>query len=121
MFPTHLRYSALANAFNVSVLIARCHAHCGGLAGGGTNSLYMPLIALDELFAVVGLITGLTMKEPPTSPCAVRPRRLPWKKRVTLQEHHDNIEQKIEDIDAEIAALQTKRENRNFVTPARIN
>jgi len=26
-----------------------------------------------------------------------------------LQEHHDNIEQKIEDIDAEIAALEAKR------------
>lgn len=28
-----------------------------------------------------------------------------------LQEHHDNIEQKIEDIDAEIAELEAKREH----------
>jgi MHS family proline/betaine transporter-like MFS transporter len=28
-----------------------------------------------------------------------------------LQEHHDNIEQKIEDIDAEIAELEAKRKN----------
>jgi len=28
-----------------------------------------------------------------------------------LQEHHDNIEQKIEDIDAEIAELEAKRQN----------
>jgi MHS family proline/betaine transporter-like MFS transporter len=31
--------------------------------------------------------------------------------REILQEHHDNIEQKIEDIDAEMARLEAKRKN----------
>jgi len=31
--------------------------------------------------------------------------------REILQEHHDNIEQKIEDIDDEIAKLEAKRKN----------
>ncbi len=33
MFPTHIRYSALAAAFNISVLVAWSDANTGGLAG----------------------------------------------------------------------------------------
>ena len=78
MFPTHLRYSALASAFNVSVLIA-----------------------------------GLTMKETANKPLrgAAPAASDMAEAKELLQEHHDNIEQKIEDIDAEIAELEAKREN----------
>lgn len=65
------------------------------------------------VFAVVGLITGLTMKETANKPlrgAAPAASDMEEAKEI-LQEHHDNIEQKIEDIDAEIAALEAKRQN----------
>ena len=112
MFPTHLRYSALASAFNVSVLIAGVTPTAVAWLVESTNNLYMPAYYL-MVFAVVGLITGLTMKETANKPLrGAAPAASDMEEaKELLQEHHDNIEQKIEDIDAEIAALQTKREN----------
>jgi MHS family proline/betaine transporter-like MFS transporter len=60
---------------------------------------------------VIGLATGVTMKETANKPlrgAAPAASDLEEAKEL-LQEHHDNIEQKIEDIDAEIAALEAKR------------
>lgn len=75
-----------------------------------TNDLYMPAYYL-MVIAVVGLVTGVTMKETANKPlrgAAPAASDLEEAKEL-LQEHHDNIEQKIEDIDAEIAALEAKR------------
>lgn len=65
------------------------------------------------VFAVVGLITGLTMKETANKPLrGAAPAASDMEEaKELLQEHHDNIEQKIEDIDAEIAELEAKRKN----------
>ena len=63
------------------------------------------------VIAVVGLVTGVTMKETANKPlrgAAPAASDLEEAKEL-LQEHHDNIEQKIEDIDAEIAELEEKR------------
>jgi MHS family proline/betaine transporter-like MFS transporter len=61
--------------------------------------------------AVIGLITGITMKETANKPLkgATPAASDIQEAREILQEHHDNIEQKIEDIDQEIAELQEKR------------
>jgi MHS family proline/betaine transporter-like MFS transporter len=65
------------------------------------------------VFAVVGLVTGLTMKETANKPLrGAAPAASDMEEaKELLQEHHDNIEQKIEDIDAEIAELEAKRNN----------
>jgi MHS family proline/betaine transporter-like MFS transporter len=65
------------------------------------------------VFAVVGLVTGLTMKETANKPLrGAAPAASDMEEaKELLQEHHDNIEQKIEDIDAEIAELEAKRKN----------
>ena len=65
------------------------------------------------LIAVVGLVTGITMKETANKPLrGAAPAASDIEEaRELLQEHHDNIEQKIEDIDAEIADLEAKRKN----------
>jgi len=112
MFPTHIRYSALASAFNVSVLIAGLTPTAVAWLVESTNNLYMPAYYL-MVIAVVGLVTGLTMKETANKPLrGAAPAASDLDEaRELLQEHHDNIEQKIEDIDAEIAALEAKREN----------
>lgn len=112
MFPTHIRYSALASAFNVSVLIAGLTPTVVAWLVESTNDLYMPAYYL-MVIAVVGLVTGITMKETANKPLrGAAPAASDLEEaRELLQEHEDNIEQKIEDIDAQIAELEAKREN----------
>lgn len=112
MFPTHIRYSALAAAFNISVLIAGLTPTIVAWLVESTNDLYMPAYYL-MVIAVVGLFTGVTMKETANQPlrgAAPAASDLAEAKEL-LKEHHDNIEQKIEDIDAEISLLEAKRKN----------
>ena len=112
MFPTHIRYSALASAFNVSVLIAGLTPTAVAWLVESTNNLYMPAYYL-MVIAIVGLVTGVTMKETANKPlrgAAPAASDIEEAKEL-LQEHHDNIEHKIEDIDAEIAELEAKRKN----------
>ena len=110
MFPTHIRYSALAAAFNISVLIAGLTPTLAASLVESTQNLMMPAYYL-MVIAVIGLITGLTMKETANLPLkGATPAASDLQEaKEILREHHDNIEQKIEDIDAEIEALQTKR------------
>ncbi|MBF4893381.1 glycine betaine/L-proline transporter ProP [Cronobacter sakazakii] len=110
MFPTHIRYSALASAFNISVLIAGLTPTVTAWLVEGTENLMMPAYYL-MVIAVIGLITGLTMKETANRPLkgATPAASDIQEAREILREHHDNIEQKIEDIDKEIAELQEKR------------
>jgi len=112
MFPTHIRYSALASAFNISVLIAGLTPTLAAWLVESTNNLYMPAYYL-MVVAVIGLITGLYMKETANKPLkGATPAASDMEEaREILQEHHDNIEQKIEDIDAEMARLEAKRKN----------
>ncbi|MDE1165426.1 MAG: glycine betaine/L-proline transporter ProP [Pseudomonas sp.] len=111
MFPTHIRYSALASAFNVSVLVAGLTPTAAAWLVETTNNLYMPAYYL-MVVALIGLATGLTMKETANKPLrgAAPAASDIAEARELLQEHHDNIEQKIEDIDTQIAELQAKRE-----------
>lgn len=112
MFPTHIRYSALAAAFNISVLIAGLTPTIVAWLVESTNDLYMPAYYL-MVIAVIGLFTGVTMKETANQPlrgAAPAASDLAEAKEL-LKKHHDNIEQKIEDIDAEIAELEAKRKN----------
>ncbi|MDF3197424.1 glycine betaine/L-proline transporter ProP [Pseudomonas sp. 1912-s] len=112
MFPTHIRYSALASAFNISILIAGLTPTAMAWLVETTNNLYMPAYYL-MVFAVLGLFTALTMKETANNPlrgAAPAASDIEEAKEL-LQEHEDNIEQKIEDIDAQIAELEAKREN----------
>jgi len=110
MFPTHIRYSALASAFNISVLIAGLTPTIAAWLVEATSNLYMPAYYL-MVVAIIGLITGLTMKETANKPLR---GATPAASNITeakeiLQEHHDNIEQKIEDINEQIAELEAKR------------
>ncbi len=112
MFPTHIRYSALASAFNISILIAGLTPTAMAWLVETTHNLYMPAYYL-MVFAVLGLFTALTMKETANKPlrgAAPAASDIEEAKEL-LQEHEDNIEQKIEDIDAQIAELEAKREN----------
>jgi len=110
MFPTHIRYSALASAFNISVLVAGLTPTVAAWLVESSEDLMMPAYYL-MVIAVIGFITGITMKETANRPLkgATPAASDIQEAREILQEHHDNIEQKIEDIDQEISELQEKR------------
>ncbi|WP_426447128.1 glycine betaine/L-proline transporter ProP [Siccibacter colletis] len=110
MFPTHIRYSALASAFNISVLIAGLTPTLAAWLVESSGNLMMPAYYL-MVIAVIGLITGVTMKETANLPLkgATPAASDLAEAREILQEHHDNIENRIEDLDREIAELQEKR------------
>ncbi|CAM3749928.1 Proline/betaine transporter [Pseudomonas reidholzensis] len=112
MFPTHIRYSALASAFNISVLIAGLTPTIAAWLVESTNDLYMPAYYL-MVIALIGLVTGVTMKETANQPLrGAAPAASDLEEaRELLQEHHDNIEHKIEDIDQQIAELEAKRQH----------
>ena len=110
MFPTHIRFSALASAFNISVLVAGLTPTLAAWLVETTQNLMMPAYYL-MVIAVVGMATGLSMKETANRPLkgATPAASDIQEAKEILGEHYDNIEQKIEDIDQEIADLQAKR------------
>ncbi|PLR39641.1 proline/glycine betaine transporter ProP [Chimaeribacter californicus] len=112
MFPTHIRYSALASAFNISVLIAGLTPTIAAWLVESTGDLYMPGYYL-MVVAIVGLATGIFMKETANKPlrgATPAASDLSEAKEI-LREHHDNIENKIDDINQQIAELEAKRAN----------
>ena len=110
MFPTNIRYSALASAFNISILIAGLTPTIIAWLVEASNNLFMPAYYL-MVVAIIGLITGIFMKETANKPLiGATPAASDLDEaREILQEHHDNIGQKIEDIDEEIQRLEQKR------------
>ncbi|TCV96699.1 glycine betaine/L-proline transporter ProP [Biostraticola tofi] len=112
MFPTHIRYSALASSFNISVLVAGLTPTLAAWLVESSGNLYMPAYYL-MVVALIGLATGIFMKETANRPLkgATPSASDITEAREILQEHHDNIEQKIDDINEQIAELEKKKEN----------
>lgn len=110
MFPTHIRYSALASAFNISVLVAGLTPTLVAWLVESSQDLLMPAYYLMTI-AVIGFITGITMKETANLPLkgATPAASDIQEAKEILREHHDSIEQKIDDIEKVIADLQEKR------------
>lgn len=111
MFPTKIRYSALAIAFNISVLIAGLTPTLSAWLVEVTQNLYMPAYYLMAI-AVVGLITGILMKETANLPLkgATPAASDKAEARELLQEQYDTIEQKIEALNVQIATLGAQRQ-----------
>lgn len=95
MFPTHIRYSALAAAFNISVLVAGLTPTLAAWLVESSQNLMMPAYYL-MVVAVIGLITGVTMKETANRPLkgATPAASDIQEAKEILVEHYDNIEQK---------------------------
>lgn len=111
MFPTKIRYSALAIAFNISVLIAGLTPTLSAWLVEVTQNLYMPAYYLMAI-AVVGLITGILMKETANLPLkgATPAASDKAEARELLQEQYDTIEKKIEALNVQIATLGAQRQ-----------
>ncbi len=111
IFPTHIRYSALAISFNISVLIAGATPTAAAWLVEASGNLYMPAYYL-MIVAIVGLLTGIKMKETANQPLrgATPAASDRVEAREILSEHFDTIEQKVEDIEQQIEELQQKRQ-----------
>ncbi len=111
MFPTHIRFSALASAFNISVLIAGLTPTLAAWLVETTQNLMMPAYYL-MVIAVVGMATGLSMKETAANrPLKGRPRRrrISRKRKKSLASTTITSRQKSKISIEEIADLQAKR------------
>ncbi|MGL4979232.1 MAG: MFS transporter, partial [Plesiomonas sp.] len=111
MFPTEIRYSALAIAFNISVLIAGLTPTIVAWLVDMTHNLYVPAYYL-MVIAVIGLVTGILMKETANKPLkGATPAASDRKEaKELLQEQYDTIEQKIDAINEQLADLDAQKQ-----------
>ncbi len=111
IFPTQIRYSALAIAFNISILIAGMTPTIVAWRVEATHDLFMPAYYLMAI-ALVGIWTGLRMPETANKPLRGETPTASDRKeaREILSEHFDTIEQKVEEIDEKIAELEKRRQ-----------
>lgn len=110
MFPTQIRYSALAIAFNISILLAGLTPTLIAWLVESTQNLYMPAYYL-MVISVIGLLTGLLMKETANLPLkgAAPAASDRAEAKELLQQQYDSIEQRIAAIDSQIKRLKEKR------------
>lgn len=110
LFPTNVRYSAMAIAFNISVLVAGFTPTATAWLVETTHNLYMPAYYL-MLIAAIGLVTVHYMKETANRPLRGETPVASDKAEAKeiLQAHYDRIEARIESIDEEIERLGKKR------------
>lgn len=111
LFPTAIRYSALAIAFNISVVIAGLTPTLTAALVETSGNIMMPAYYL-MVCGVFGFITAIYLKETSNKPLSgAVPMATSQAEAVELlEEFHETIEQKIERIDAQIDALQQKRQ-----------
>lgn len=119
LFPTAIRYGALAIAFNVSVsLFGGTTPLVTSWLIDATGSLNMPAFYL-MLAGVIGAITILCTRETagkrlvgsaPSASDKAEAKEL-------LEEHHESIEEQVEDIGQEISRLEERRDNLIYEHP----
>lgn len=109
MFPTRVRYSALATAFNISVIIAGVTPTAAAWLVEVTDNLMMPAYYLMAV-ACIGLVTAYFMRETANQPMRGDTPNASSRReaRELLQQAYDHIEASVEELDVEIGDLQTK-------------
>jgi len=111
LFPTRIRYSALASSFNIAIIAAGLTPTVAAWLVEETGNLMMPAYYLMAA-SLIGIVTSFFLPE-----TANRPLRgdTPTasnrhEARALLQQAHEHIEQSVLDIEAEIADLEEKLE-----------
>ncbi|MNN32205.1 Proline/betaine transporter [compost metagenome] len=109
MFPTRVRYSALATAFNISVIVCGLTPTAAAWLVEATGDLMMPAYYL-MVVAVVGLATAMLMRETANRPLRGDTPNASSRReaRELLQEAYDHIEASVDDLDAKIDGLQSR-------------
>lgn len=111
LFPTRIRYSALASSFNVAIIAAGLTPTVAAWLVEETGNLMMPAYYLMGA-SLIGIFTSFYLPE-----TANRPLRgdtptasSRHEARALLQQAHEHIEQSVLDVEAEIAELEEKLE-----------
>jgi len=111
LFPTRIRYSALASSFNVAIIIAGLTPTVAAWLVEETDNLMMPAFYLMAA-SIFGLVTSVFLPE-----TANRPLRgdtpnasSPREAKVLLQQAYEHIEQSLLDVEAEIKTLEEQLE-----------
>lgn len=109
MFPTRVRYSALASAFNISVIIAGVTPTLAAWLVETTGDLMMPAYYL-MVVAAIGLVTAYFMHETANKPMRGDTPNAGSRReaRELLQEQYDHIEASVDGLDVEINDMQDK-------------
>jgi MHS family proline/betaine transporter-like MFS transporter len=109
MFPTRVRYSALATAFNISVIICGVTPTAAAWLVEVTGDLMMPAYYLMAV-ALVGLLTAWLMRETANRPLRGDTPNASSRReaRELLQQAYDHIEASVGDLDVQIEGLQAK-------------
>ncbi len=112
LFPTEIRYSALAIAFNISVVIAGLTPTVTATLVETTQNIMVPAYYL-MLCGLFGIMTAFYLKETANLPLkGATPMAADCEEaEELLEQYHENIEQKIEQIDQKIEELQEKRDH----------
>lgn len=107
MFPARIRYSALASAFNISIIVAGLTPTLAAWLVETTDNIYMPAYYL-MIAALIGLVTAFFMKETANKPLRgdTPNASSDAEAEILLQETYTTIEQGVEDIDVKINALE---------------
>ncbi|QCE32316.1 glycine betaine/L-proline transporter ProP [Acetobacteraceae bacterium] len=121
LFPTEVRYSALAISFNISVIVAGLTPTILAWLIQVTGNLMMPAYYLMGVGAL-GLVTAFFMKETANKPLrGASPAASDLEEaREILDEHHETLAQKIETLDGVISDLEktlseSKKERQRFI------
>lgn len=111
LFPTRIRYSALAISFNVAIVIAGLTPTAAAWLVKETGSLMVPAFYL-MVASVIGLITSFYLPETANRPLRGDAPSASNKHeaKVLLREAHEKIERSVSNIEAEIAAMEEQLE-----------
>ncbi|MFK4825722.1 glycine betaine/L-proline transporter ProP [Paenochrobactrum sp. BZR 588] len=121
MFPARIRYSALATAFNISIIVAGLTPTVAAWLVETTQNLYMPAYYL-MVAALIGLITAFFMTETANKPLHGDTPNASNKAeaKIIIKEHYTNIEENIEEINKKISSLEAEiadlNEQKNLLT-----
>lgn len=112
LFPTRIRYSALACSFNVSVIVAGLTPTVVAWLVASSQNLMMPAYYL-MITGVIGIITAFNMPETANKPLRGDTPKASSDEEaaVLLQENYATIQDRISNIDHEIAHLMERRRN----------
>ena len=111
LFPTEIRYRALAIVFNFSVVIAGLTPTITATLVETTSNLMIPAYYL-MICGLLGLITTTYLKETANKPLIGNAPIATSKEEAIelLDKYHENIEEDVEIIDKKIRDLQEKRQ-----------
>lgn len=107
LFPARIRYSALALAFNISIIVAGLTPTVAAWLVEVTDNIYVPAYYLMTA-AVVGLITAFFLPETANKPLRgdTPSASNRTEARQLLKELYLNIEERVDEIDGKIADLE---------------